>query len=94
MQIFIKSSVMKGFTLDVELTNTIGMIKKMVSEKHNISLEWIRFVNTGKLLDDSRTLEECGIDTNNDILTMIYGNFQKDRSNDEVTDTAIKTDTV
>ncbi len=80
--------------LDVELTDTISIVKKKVAEKHNICLEWIRFVNSGKLLDDSRTLAEYDIDKNNDILQMIYGAFQKDRPNDKVADAVIEADTV
>lgn len=71
---------MKGFTLDIELTHTIGMIKMMVAEKHNISPDWIRFVNAGRLLNENSTIAECEIDKNNDILHMIYGSYQSDNN--------------
>lgn len=56
MQIFIKLFDQKTITVDVESTFTIKMIKELIKDKEDISIEEQTLIFQGIILDDKKTL--------------------------------------
>ena len=62
MQIFLKEAA-SGHTiaLDVEASDTIGMIKKTVQDEEKIPPDLQCLMSNGKEVDDDRTMTDCNI---------------------------------
>lgn len=61
MQIFVKLDVGKTITLDVEGTDLISEIRKMVFAKGGLPVFIQRLSYCGKPLEDDRTISDCNI---------------------------------
>ena len=61
MLIFIRTLTGKTFTLEVQVSNTIGDIKSEIQDKVNIQLNQQRLIFAGKQLENECTLSECNI---------------------------------
>ena len=61
MQIFVSTIHGKTMTLDVDLEDTIEMVKLKVQEKSGIPLDQQRLIFATKQLDDSLTVADYGI---------------------------------
>jgi ubiquitin len=67
MQLFIKTITGKTIYLEVELSDTIQVIKQKIQDKEGISLDQQRLIYIGKLLEDTKTVSDYGIQKNSDL---------------------------
>ena len=59
-QIFIKTWTGKCLTIDVDLNDTIGQAKVKIKEKEKLtSVDYIKAIYAGRLLQDHMTFQEC-----------------------------------
>ena len=78
MQIFIRTTVGKVYTIDAGPDMTIGDLKKEIYSRTGVRPDGQKLLFMGKILDDSKTLEhyeikeECSIYL---MLTMVGGHF-------------------
>lgn len=61
MQVFVKTLTGKTITLEIELGNTIGQIKRQIEEKEHIPSSLQMLIFAGKQLDNDRTLASYNI---------------------------------
>jgi len=61
MQIFVKTLTGKSIVTDVDTTDTVLTLKKMVADKEGIPVDQQRLIYGGKQLEDSRQLSDYNI---------------------------------
>ncbi len=61
MQIFVKTLNGKSTTINIEPSNTVLDLKKIITEKEGIAVQEQRLIYEGKQLDDPDTLASKGI---------------------------------
>ncbi|KAJ1693308.1 hypothetical protein LUZ63_010006 [Rhynchospora breviuscula] len=71
--ILVRCSSKKFFWLKVESTQTVGSVKAMIQNTESISIDNITLCFDNKILDESQTLADCGINSHSTLVVSPLG---------------------
>ncbi|KAJ3187441.1 hypothetical protein HDU85_006729 [Gaertneriomyces sp. JEL0708] len=70
MKVTVKTLAQKSFTVEVEPSDVVKKIKEAIHASQGFEVETQKLIYSGKILDDSKTVEECGIEEKGFLVVM------------------------
>lgn len=71
MQITVKTLQQKVFSIEAELTDTVGDLKQKISESHGHGVDSQKLIYSGKILPDTKTVEDLNIKEKDFLVLMV-----------------------
>ncbi|KAG6334630.1 hypothetical protein ID866_4456 [Astraeus odoratus] len=71
MKITVKTTQQKVFHIDVDVSDTIGVLKGKIEESQGHPAANQKIIYSGKILVDEKTIESCGIKENDFLVLMV-----------------------